>query len=117
MVGDWHQDELTPLMGIPCGVEGCDPKYAQDFHFNWTSSSEALSDGALGAVGVANTALGTVTMSGNGDGIQARMEAMLKSINTAVLKSSQCEQVTSLVPSPLRRRFSPGTEGYITQTM
>ena len=73
-------------MGEACNANACSPDTPENFQFNWTQSS-----------GIALPATGTFTMTGNIDNDPTIEQALLSSVNSALLASSSCNTVTTLV--------------------
>lgn len=72
-------------MTTPCNAQGCAVDDPTSFQFNWTQSS-----------GYAYPATGTLTMSGNADNNDGYINALLASVNSALMTSSSCTTVDSI---------------------
>ncbi|KAF2717699.1 hypothetical protein K431DRAFT_297570 [Polychaeton citri CBS 116435] len=85
LVGDVDQSTLKDVFSAACGSDGCDGGSPQEFEFKTENSA-----------GHTTMSTGEFTMDGFTDGNQAMMDAMIESINAALLQTSTCstESVT-----------------------
>jgi hypothetical protein len=89
MVGDYdYKTGINAMMSKVCNAQGCDGRDPQSFQFNWTQSTH-----------FALTATGTVTMTGNMDNSSPIEQGLQQSINTALIASNKCSQVSTSVPT------------------